>query len=163
MGTTDDQPLPEEEREETSTRAQTFARRATRALLIVMLLAVPIAAYERQWLTALLVLFIIGLSLAPVALGRRFDVRVPAEFELLAVLFIFASLFLGEVHGYYAKFWWWDVVLHTGSGFLLGVVGFLLVYVLNGHESLELHMSPLFVALFACAFAVAMGAVWQIL
>jgi hypothetical protein len=71
-------------------------------------------------------------------------------------------LFLGEVRGYYARFWWWDVLLHIGAGFLLGILGFLLVHVLNEKEEIELHMKPGFVALFSFMFAMGLGAVWEI-
>ena len=50
-------------------------------------------------------------------------VRIPAEFELLAILFVFASLFLGEFRSFYERFWWWDVLLHATSGLLLGACG----------------------------------------
>ena len=53
-------------------------------------------------------------------------------------------------------------MLHTGSGFLLGIFGFLLVYVLNERPDIDLHMRPRFVALFAFMFAVGMGALWEI-
>lgn len=127
-----------------------------------MLVELGFAIWQRQWLAAVMTVTILLLTVAPVAMGRRFDVFIPAEFKLLAVGFIFASLFLGEVHGYYTRFWWWDVLLHAASGFLLGIVGFLLVYVLNEKRSLRFHMSPAFVALFAFTFAVALGALWEI-
>lgn len=105
---------------------------------------------------------IVLLTLAPVVLGKRFDVFIPPEFEAIAVVFIFATLFLGEVRDYYNRIWWWDLVLHTASGFLLGIIGFLLVHVLNEKEDIELDMKPGFVALFAFLFAVGMGAIWEI-
>ena len=71
------------------------------------------------------------LLLAPTVLGDRLSVKIPYEFQLAIQLFVFAALFLGEVRSYYERFWWWDIVLHTASGLLLGVFGFLLVYVLN--------------------------------
>ena len=66
------------------------------------------------------------------------------------------------MQGYYVRFWWWDIVLHTGSGFLLGVLGFLLVYVLNEKEDIELNLEPKFIAFFAFLFAMGMGAIWEI-
>ena len=45
---------------------------------------------------------------------------------------------------------------------MLGIVGFLLVYVLNEVKRIDIHMRPSFVALFAFVFAVAGGAVWEI-
>lgn len=131
-------------------------------LRATLILGVVLFAVQARWFNALITAGIIVITLLPSILGRRFHVRIPAEFELLTVLFVFASLFLGEVHGYYVRFWWWDVVLHTGSGFLLGILGFLLVYVLNERPEAELSMRPRFIALFAFMFAVGMGALWEI-
>ena len=105
---------------------------------------------------------IMALTLSPELLGRRFRVQVPPEFQLLAVLFVFAALFLGEMQSYYEKLWWWDIALHTSSGLLFGILGFLLVYVLNANEHADLHMRARFVALFAFSFAVAVGTLWEI-
>ncbi len=118
--------------------------------------------FQQRWLASTVTAAIILVTLLPLVLGRRFDVRIPPEFEFLTVIFVYASLFLGEVHGYYIRYWWWDAVLHTGSGFLLGVLGFLLVYVLNERPDVDMHMRPRFVALFAFMFAVGMGALWEI-
>lgn len=131
-------------------------------LQVTLLVGVILFCFQGRWLTAVVTSAIIIVTLLPLILGRRFDVNIPPEFELLAVLFVYASLFLGEVHGYYVRFWWWDAVLHTGSGFLLGVLGFLLVYVLNERPDVDMHMRPRFVALFAFMFAVGMGALWEI-
>jgi hypothetical protein len=131
-------------------------------LQIILLIGLVLSIYEHRWLIAFLVAGILILTVLPTALGKRFAVYIPPEFELLAILFIFASLFLGEVRGYYVKFWWWDVLLHAGSGFLLGIMGFLLVYVLNQEEKIQLHMKPPFVALFSFTFALAIGSIWEI-
>ena len=117
---------------------------------------------EGQWLNAFLVAVIIAIILAPVVLGEHLPVRVPAELQLVALGFVFAALFLGEIRSYYARFWWWDIALHASSGLLLGLFGFLLVYVLNESRNIDLHMRPRFVALFAFVFAVAVGALWEV-
>ncbi|MCF7668996.1 MAG: hypothetical protein K9N48_04375 [Verrucomicrobia bacterium] len=121
-----------------------------------------IAFFQSRFLDGIITIGIIIITFLPVILGKRFQVGIPAEFEFLAVIFIYASLFLGEVRGYYTRFWWWDVVLHSGSAFLLGIVGFLLVFVLNEKKEIELHMKPGFVALFAFMFAIGLGALWEI-
>ncbi|MGM0517520.1 MAG: hypothetical protein ACQER6_07960 [Pseudomonadota bacterium] len=142
-------------------RDRRIHQRFTLIIQVIMLVALVFTIWEQQWLTAVMTVMILLLTMAPLVMHQRFDVFIPAEFKLLAVVFIFASLFLGEVHGYYTRFWWWDVVLHAASGFLLGIVGFLLVYVLNEKRSLRFHMAPGFVALFAFTFAVAIGALWE--
>lgn len=100
---------------------------------------------------------------APALLGDRLPVRIPAQYELLTILFVFSALFLGEFHSYYARYWWWDIALHTVSGLLLGIVGFLLVYMLNESRHTDIHLRAGFVAMFAFAFAVTAGTAWEII
>jgi len=137
-------------------------RRLTLFLQATLLIGVILAMLQGRWLAGIATTGIIIVTFLPLILGKRFAVRIPPEFEVLAVVFIYASLFLGEVRGYYIRYWWWDAILHAGSGFLLGILGFLLVYVLNERDDVDLHMRPHFVALFAFMFAVGMGAIWEI-
>lgn len=137
-------------------------RRLTVGLQAVLLAGIVLEVVGAQWLNALAGTGVLLLTLLPLLLGRRFRVFVPAEFQLLAVVMVFASLFLGEVRGYFVRFWWWDLVLHAGSGFLLGIVGFLLVFVLNQKEDIAVHLKPGFVALFAFVFSLGLGTLWEI-
>jgi uncharacterized membrane protein YjdF len=111
---------------------------------------------------AVFVAGIMAVMAAPSVLRRHLPVEIPSEVEAVAVLFVFATLFLGEIHDYYQRFWWWDMTLHTGSGLLLGMLGFMIVYVLNEDRHVDMHMRPAFVALFAFFFAVGLGAIWEI-
>ncbi|PLX50481.1 MAG: hypothetical protein C0613_04100 [Desulfobulbaceae bacterium] len=137
-------------------------RRLTNVFQLILIIGAVAAVWEQQWLAAVVTVGIIVITFFPVLLARRYDVHVPPDFELLAIGFVFATLFLGEVRGYYTRFWWWDIALHAGSGFLLGIIGFLLVYVLNETEDIGVHMKPAFVAFFAFLFALGMGALWEI-
>jgi len=127
-----------------------------------LLLGAGLLLWNGQYQAAAETALILVVTFLPLVLGRRFQVRIPHEFEAVAVIFIYMSLFLGEVQGYYLRFWWWDLVLHAGSGVLLGLLGFLLVYVLNEKEDVRLHLHPGFMALFAFMFAMGMGALWEI-
>ncbi len=160
-----EQPAPGERPEPGSARddrRERFHRRVSLTLQALMLAGLVASVAQRNWMPSFLILWILVLSALPLLLKRRLRVYVPPEFELVTIGFLFASLFLGSVHGYYERYWWWDVMLHTGSGFLLGVLGFLLVYVLNEDPDIRLHMRPAFVALFAFTFAVGLGALWEI-
>ena len=132
------------------------------AVAAVMTLDLGFIAFEGQWLNAVLILGIMALVLAPTALGERLTVKIPAEFQLLALVFSFSALFLGEVRDYYERLWWWHIALHASSGLLLGIAGFLLAYVLSENRRIEFHVHPRFVALFALLFAVSVGALWEI-
>lgn len=131
-------------------------------IVVVMIAETVVLWLDGEWLNAVLVMLIMGVILAPAILSQRLGVHMPAEFQLLALLFSFAALFLGEVRGYYTRIWWWDIALHASSGLLLGILGFLLVYVLNESRRADIHMRPRFIALFAFLFAVAAGALWEI-
>lgn len=131
-------------------------------LQIIMAAELILVFLEQQWINAFLIMTIMAITLSPAVLGRRLRVYIPPEFQVAGVVFVFAALFLGEFHNYYARFWWWDIALHTSSGLLMGLLGFLLVYVLNESENVDISMRPHFVALFAFLFAVAVGTFWEI-
>ena len=143
-------------------RIRSTHRKLTLVLQGVMLLGLALSFYEKQWLNTMLILGIFLLSLLPRFLSRKMHIYIPPQFEMLAILFVFASVFLGEIRNFYFRYWWWDGMLHVGSGFLLGIFGFLLVYILNEEERIELHMKPRFVAFFSFAFAVTTGVLWEI-
>lgn len=137
-------------------------RRISYLLKLILCFGAAFLVIQAKFQAAIEVLIILVITFLPVMLGNRFQVRIPHEFETLAVLFVYMSLFLGEVQGYYLRFWWWDLVLHVGSGFLLGIVGFLLVYVLNEKKEVGLELQAKFVAFFAFIFAMGMGAIWEV-
>lgn len=143
-------------------RARQVHHRVTMLLQALLLIGAVIAAWQGNWQAAITTGAILVVTLFPLFLERRLNVFIPPEIEVVTVLFIFASLFLGEVRGYYARFAWWDIALHVSSGFLLGIFGFLLVYVWNEKEEIELDMKPSFVAFFAFMFSVGLGALWEI-
>jgi len=131
-------------------------------LQLIMAVEVVVLLTKGEWLQAFLVCMIMTITIAPLLFSERMPVNIPPEFNMLVIIFVFASLFLGEIRGFYLRFWWWDIALHTGSGLLLGIFGFLLVYVLNENSRINVYLNIRFVALFAFLFAVAMGAMWEI-
>jgi len=69
-------------------------------------------------------------------------------------------LFFGEVRGFYARFWWWDVLLNIGAAVALGLVGLTIMYVLYKDDHID--ASPIVVSVFAFGFAVAAGTLWEV-
>ncbi|MFV1922035.1 MAG: hypothetical protein ACMZ63_05490 [Methylotenera sp.] len=136
-------------------------KRLAYALQSILIIGLIAEIWSQQWFNAVITSGIILITFSPILL-KKLHVYIPPEFVLLSIGFVFASLFLGEVHGYYTRFWWWDIALHTSSGVLLGIVGFLLVHVLNETEKIGVYMKPGFVAFFAFLFAVGIGALWEI-
>ncbi len=113
---------------------------------------------ENIFLTAL----VIALIVIPAFVLQRYRVHVPPEFQLIAAAFVFLTLFLGSAGDFYYHFWWWDMVLHAGSGFLLGIVGWIVLFLLLQTDRLPRAVGPALVCVFAITFAVTLGVLWEI-
>ncbi|GHA92648.1 hypothetical protein GCM10007159_12790 [Modicisalibacter luteus] len=121
------------------------------------------ALFHQHWYLAVLSLLVVLITFFPVLFERQFHIRTPPPLQLLILGFVIASLFLGEGRGFYSRFWWWDIVLHTIAGGLFSAVGFLLAYGTNGIVRIrESTMVPGFVALFAIMFSLGMSVIWEI-
>lgn len=136
----------------------------TITLVIQCLLTAAIVWYviREDWQNVFLTVAVMLLTLLPAILHRRYNVLIPAEFQLVSAAFVFLSLFLGSAADFYYRYWWWDLILHSGSGFLLGIVGFLAVFLLNQTDRIPVGMKPMFTCFFAVTCAVFLGVVWEI-
>jgi len=139
-----------------------FHKILVRILLVIMSLEGSYLLYSGQWLSFFLILLIIFALLAPLLFQSQLNVTVPAEFHISAVMFSFAALYLGEVQQFYQRLWWWDIALHATAGLLMGIIGFLMVYILNETERVGLNLTAGFIAFFAFLFAIAIGTFWEI-
>ena len=101
------------------------------------------------------------LTFYPSILSKKFGVYLPNKLQLVITLFLFAAQILGEIGDFYEKISWWDTMLHTTSGVVLGLIGFLFVYLLNEKGNINVNLSPKFVILFAFCFAITMGVFWE--
>ncbi|MEX0918695.1 MAG: hypothetical protein WDZ85_01890 [Candidatus Paceibacterota bacterium] len=134
------------------------------ALTIVMQLAFIgafiLGFFERQWVMMFVSVVAMLTIWLPVLVANRRRVHIPIEFEFLLTAFLYGTLFLGEIRGFYTRFWWWDAILHAGAGLALGFLGFLILYIL--HYNQRLNLSPGWLAFFSFTFALALGALWEI-
>ena len=103
----------------------------------------------------------IWLTFFPNILEKRFGVYLPSSLQIVITLFIFLAQYLGELNNFYELFWWWDIMLHTVSGFVLGIIGFMFVYLLNENYDKNVTLSPFFIVLFSLCFAITMGVFWE--
>lgn len=134
----------------------------TSIIQVLLVIGLGLFVIRRNWENVFLTSIVIVMTLIPAFLSRRYRVIIPPEFQLISALFVFLSLFLGSALDFYYRFWWWDLVLHTASGFLLGIVGFLVLFLLNQTDRLPSGMKPAFLCIFGVTFAVTLGVVWEI-
>ncbi len=128
-----------------------------RATLVAAIIS---AGIKENWMALFMASFALILTFLPSLIERNLKIYPPIEFEFAITIFIYASLFLGEVHKYYTRFWWWDLVLHSFAGITFGLLGFFIMYIL--HREKKVSTSPILIALFSFCFAVAIGSVWEI-
>ncbi|PZO82127.1 MAG: hypothetical protein DI629_01260 [Mesorhizobium amorphae] len=112
--------------------------------------------WRAQWPAGLLVLVTMATVTLPTATRKRHPFVLPVPIELAIALFVFGSLFLGEILGWYDRIWWWDLLLHSSSGVLLSALGLLFAYGIGG-KSLNARVA----FLFAPMLAMSVGTVWE--
>jgi len=127
---------------------------------IIIILAAIYSIYQRAWLNLLISIATFFLMFLPSILERELKVDYPEEFEILIMVFIFLSLFLGELTSFYSRFWWWDMLLHGLSGLIVATFALSLVYILNREKRIKLN--PFFITIFSFTFALGLGAIWEI-
>lgn len=129
-------------------------------ILVVVVLCVQI--YERNFESVFLSVLTLLLLLIPSLVQVTFRIELPTVMEIAVLLFIFAAQILGEIHGFYVIFPFWDTLLHTLNGFLAAAIGFSLVDILNKSEKLVFNLSPFFAVMVAFCFSMTIGVIWEI-
>ncbi|MBU2935608.1 MULTISPECIES: hypothetical protein [Pacificibacter] len=132
----------------------------TKAIWVSLIVAFVAGLFTARYAASFLALGTFILTLVPFFVARKFDVYVPRRFMAAIILFIFATLFLGEVVDFYNRYWWWDVVLHGGSALGFGLIGFLIVFMMFQGDRFA--APPLAIGLFGFCFALSIGALWEV-
>lgn len=127
-----------------------------------LLLAGVILAYlyDRPQLV-FVALLMLAISLVPHYVKGVHNIHIPLVFVYGAIVFIFASITLGQFNEFYDKFHWYDAVLHFISATVFGIVGFLILYIF--YSTNRLRIPHALIILFAFSFAVMIGVIWEIL
>jgi hypothetical protein len=134
---------------------------------IVVLIIQAILALEmvtgvmtQTWPAVFVALSTLALTFLPRHAARFFGIELPGSILAAIVIFIFATLFLGEVADFYERFWWWDVVLHFSSALSFGAMGFLLIFMLFEGDR---YAAPAWaLAVLAFCVGLSIGALWEI-
>ena len=99
----------------------------------------------------------------PSIFQKRIKMTSTDGMQIMFVLFLFAAIILGEVRDFYRKFQYWDTLLHTFSGAMLGAFGFSFIDILNDNKDIKIALSAKFVSVFSFCFAITIDTFWEIL
>ncbi len=100
------------------------------------------------------------ISILPDVIAAWMGIRLPWPFVAGIVVFVVASLFLGEVFDFYERYWWWDLALHTTSAIGFGLVGFVFIFAL--FEGDRYAAPPWAIGFISMCLAMAIGVLWEI-
>ena len=135
--------------------------KATRVLFVILFLISFFIGIFYKNTYSVLVSFI---SIILIISSRRFNnkkgIEIESSISIIFLVFVFMSNFLGEFLNFYGKFWFWDLILHSSAGFLLGLFGVSLVYLIN-KDSKDMKLNPFFVAFFGFCFAMTLSVFWE--
>ena len=130
-------------------------------LRFLVILTAILSAVRRDYESVFISCFTLLLFLLPNILTKRLRVTLPSTLECIILLFVFAANILGEINNFYVRVPHWDTLLHTLNGFNCAAIGFALVDMLNRHERVSLHLSPLFLSVVAFCFSMTIGVLWE--
>ena len=126
----------------------------------ILACAIIVSLFTEHWSNVFVSGTALFLTLLPALFSRRYHIELPLIFLAAISLFVFSTLFLGEVFDFYERFWWWDVLLHGFSAIAFGIIGLLcVVFLFEGDKSAA---PPWALGLIAFCFAVSIGVVWEI-
>ncbi|MPQ45267.1 hypothetical protein [Clostridium tarantellae] len=103
------------------------------------------------------VLTIITLMI-PTIIMKVGKIKIPPLINFIIIGFIFISMFLAKVNNFYA-IPNWDTFLHTLSGFLTFILGYMVFLYLNNYETKNINVKVIVV--FCFVFAVSCAAFWE--
>ncbi len=112
------------------------------------------------WPVVFVTLAAVALTFLPGLLASRIGLRLPPSFLVAIAVFVLATLYLGEVHDFYDRLWWWDLALHFGSAMGFGLIGFLLVFML--FEGDRYAAPPWAIGALSFCLAMTVGTLWEV-
>ena len=104
-------------------------------------------------------IFCIFFAMVPTLLRRYADINIPWKLEFL----LFLALFLhvgGGALGLYNVFWTWDMVTHFMSTFMLALIGFILLFIVNERLGF-LQLNARKIIIITMIIAMSLGLIWE--
>lgn len=114
-----------------------------------------------DWQVAAVAAACAGLALLPKAFTAVSGIVFPARLSGGILVFCAAALLAGELGGFYVRLWWWDIALHIVAASVLALVGMALAMTATGGARPQ--GAIWVVAIGAFAFAVMVGALWELM
>ena len=129
-------------------------------LRLTLLAAAVLAIIYGSWFNLLIIVITLVFTFLPRLVEKKYKIYIPLDFEFVIIFFVYACLFLGEVRGFYGRFWWLDIFLHTFSAIAFCFLGFIAFFLLFKAEKIKTH--PAWIAIFSFCFSLTVAVLWEI-
>ncbi|GAA0076522.1 hypothetical protein UT300005_09000 [Clostridium sp. CTA-5] len=133
---------------------------------LVLIITATSNILSKQWNNLLLSILAIICIILPFAITHIANVKnivLPSSFNIIALLFIFLSLYFGEIKKFYVMLWWWDVFLHSVFG-IYGVI--IALHLIKGiivkDNNVTQRRFGILAVILAFTFSIALGTLWEI-
>jgi hypothetical protein len=127
---------------------------------VLLAIAFVLALMAGRNLIAIVAVLAFVITYWPKILKRVFGVEVPAEFEVIVILFLYGLFLFGKIQGFHFAIPFWSTLFNVAAAVALGFVGLAVMHALYRGDKIQ--GSPFVIAFFSFCFAVAVGAVWEL-
>lgn len=129
---------------------------------LIFILNAVFLLFIGQWGQCLALIGSLLLTYLPEVYTWFRKLKVPHNACMCYVIFVFCCQWLGTYLRFYDMFFWWDILLHFTSGFLLGYIGLVILMSLDWDYTLFKAKRYMVIALFVFTFSVMCAAMWEI-
>ena len=119
---------------------------------IILIFSIFYSTYYHLWHILFANVFLLFLMFMPYILRQRYEVHIPTEFELIILIFVVISFFLGSMRG---------LVIQMFFGITVGFIGFTIMLLLFSHSKFKANY--FLIVLFAFSFSVTFGSTAELL
>lgn len=137
----------------------TFNSILTNAIRLLLIILFVNSVQHDRTLALTFSVLAIGATFLPRILNN-FGLKTGVEMQIVILLIIYGSLFLGEVQTLVPNTWWWPVLLRAVAGIALSFIGLTIILTLENEELID--ASPFIVVLLSFSVSFALGSLWEL-
>lgn len=100
------------------------------------------------------------ISFIPNVLFKYYNIFTPLLLRTGIVFFMFSTLILGEMQGFYDTYKWWDALLHGTAGIGLTLIGYILLLIFFRERNYT--YTAVLTSFLAFSFTMAFAVLWEI-
>lgn len=97
----------------------------------------------------------------PFLIESKFHVDIPSYLKIIVLLFIFASIVMGNIHGLLVEVNGYDKFLHVVSGVTISIIGFEIVHYTSQAQGKDKIFSAGLISIFAFTFSMTLLVLWE--